>query len=54
MAGDKDEIKTEHTVKIFENIPNAQLAIVPNATHYLPRDNPKLFNEIILRFLKEE
>ncbi len=53
MAGDKDEIKIEHTVKIFENIPNAQLAIVPNATHYLPSENPKLFNEIVLRFLKE-
>lgn len=54
MAADKDEIKTEHTVKIFENIPNAQLAIVPNATHYLPSENPKVFNEIVLRFLKEE
>jgi pimeloyl-ACP methyl ester carboxylesterase len=53
MAGDKDEIKTEHTVKIFENIPNAQLAIVPNSTHYLPSENPKLFNEIVLRFLKQ-
>jgi pimeloyl-ACP methyl ester carboxylesterase len=54
MAADRDEIKTEHTVKIFENIPNAQLAIVPNATHYLPSENPKLFNEIVLKFLKEE
>ena len=53
MAGDKDEIKIEHTVKIFENIPNAQLAIVPNSTHYLPSENPKLFNEIVLSFLKE-
>ncbi len=53
MAGDRDEIKTEHTVKIFENIPNAQLAIVPNATHYLPSKNPELFNQIVLRFLKE-
>jgi pimeloyl-ACP methyl ester carboxylesterase len=53
MAGDKDEIKIEHTVKIFENIPNAQLAIVPNATHYLPEQNPKLFNQIVLDFLKK-
>lgn len=53
MAGDRDEIKTEHTVKIAESIPNAQLAIVPNATHYLPSKNPELFNAIVLRFLKE-
>ena len=53
MAGDRDEIKTEHTVKMAESIKNAQLAIVPNATHYLPSKNPELFNAIILRFLKE-
>jgi pimeloyl-ACP methyl ester carboxylesterase len=53
MAGDHDEIKNEHTVKMFEAIPGAQLAIVPNSTHYLPSQNPKLFNEIVLRFLKE-
>ena len=52
MAGDHDEIKNEHTVKIFEAIPQAQLAIVPNSTHYLPAQNPKLFNQIILEFLK--
>ena len=52
MAGDHDQIKNEHTLKIFEAIPGAQLAIVPNANHYLPSNNPKLFNEIVLRFLK--
>jgi pimeloyl-ACP methyl ester carboxylesterase len=52
MAGDHDEIKTEHTVKMFEAIPEAQLAILPNSTHYLPEQNPKLFNQIVLDFLK--
>jgi pimeloyl-ACP methyl ester carboxylesterase len=52
MAGDHDEIKNEHTVKIFEAIPGAQLAVVPNSTHYLPAQNPKLFNQIVLEFLK--
>ena len=54
MAGDHDEIKNEHTVKMFEAIPGAQLAIVPNASHYLPSQNPKLFNEIVLRFLNNK
>ena len=52
MAGDHDEIKNEHTVKIFEAIPGAQLAIVPNEGHYFPSQNPKYFNELVLKFLK--
>lgn len=52
MAGDHDEIKNEHTIKMFEAIPNAQLAILPKSTHYLPVQNPKLFNQIVLDFLK--
>jgi pimeloyl-ACP methyl ester carboxylesterase len=52
MAGDHDEIKTNHTLKMFESIPNAQLAILPNGSHYIPEENPKLFNEIVLKFLK--
>lgn len=52
MAGDHDEIKNEHTIKMFEAIPNAQLAILPKSTHYMPIQNPKLFNQIVLEFLK--
>ena len=52
IAGDHDEIKNEHTIKIFESIPDAQLAILPNETHYFPAQNPKLFNQIVLNFLK--
>lgn len=51
MAGDHDEIKLEHTIKIYESIPNAQLAILPNSTHFLPENSTKLFNEIVLNFL---
>ena len=51
IAGDHDEIKGEHTLKIFESIPNAQLAILPNSSHSALIENSKLFNEIVLRFL---
>ncbi len=51
VAGDHDEIRNEHTVRIFENISNAQLAIMPNETHYLPAENPTLFNEVVLKFM---
>ena len=51
IAGDHDIIKGEHTLKIFESIPDAQLAILPNSSHSALIENSKLFNEIVLRFL---
>lgn len=53
MAGDHDMIKGEHTLKIYESIPNAQLAILPNSFHSALIDNSNLFNEIVLRFLMQ-
>ncbi len=52
MAGDQDVIKNIHTIKMYEAIKNSQLAILPNETHFFPEQNPKLFNEIVLKFLK--
>lgn len=53
IAGDHDEIKGEHTLKIYESIPNAQLAILPNSSHSALIENSTLFNEIVLRFLMQ-
>ncbi len=53
IAGDKDIIKNEHSVEIFENIPNAQLCIMPGETHFTPASNPLFFNEITNKFLSE-
>ena len=33
MGGDRDVIRLEHLVKLFQNIPNSQLCILPGATH---------------------
>ncbi|HUP11432.1 MAG TPA: alpha/beta hydrolase, partial [Niastella sp.] len=33
MAGDRDAIRPEHTLKLFQSIPNSQLSIIPGATH---------------------
>lgn len=52
MAGDHDVIDEHHTVDIFLNIPNAQLAIFPNAVHTIPYDDPALFNGTIDRFFR--
>ena len=53
LAGDHDEIKSEHTLKIYESIPDAQLAILPNSSHSALIENSKLFNEIVLYFLMQ-
>ena len=53
IAGDKDIIREEHTVEIFQSLANAQLCIAPGETHFMPASSPKLFNLIAYRFLIE-
>ena len=50
MAGDKDVIRGEHTLTIFEHIPRAHLCIFPGATHLIPSEDPVLFNSTVERF----
>jgi pimeloyl-ACP methyl ester carboxylesterase len=51
IAGDHDVIREGHTVEIFKHLTNAQLAILPNATHFVPFDDPAAFNAVVERFL---
>ena len=53
IAGDRDIIKNEHSIEMFENLPKAQLCIMPGETHFTPASNPELFNGIVNRFLSE-
>lgn len=53
MVGDRDIIKNEHAVEIFNNLPKGQLCIMPGINHGAPRNNPLIFNEIANRFLSE-
>ena len=52
MSGDKDAISLEHTINIFRNIPNAQLFVMPGATHYGASEKPGLFNIILSDFFQ--
>jgi pimeloyl-ACP methyl ester carboxylesterase len=52
LASDHDVIRDEHTVAIYRHIPNAQLAIFPNATHMVPFDDPGAFNTAVDRFFR--
>ncbi|OSY87382.1 hypothetical protein WH52_11785 [Tenacibaculum holothuriorum] len=51
MIGDRDIIKNEHAVEIFDNIKKSQLCIMPGTNHGAPRNNAKMFNEIANIFL---
>lgn len=53
MAGDRDAIRNEHTLHIFEAIPNAQLCIVPGATHFFYDEQPGLFNYYFTNFFEK-
>ena len=49
LLGDRDGIiDLEQAVEMYQLIPNAELAILPNATHISP--NPKLMTETVLDF----
>ena len=54
MAGDDDIIPISHTAKLFAALPNAQLAIVPGASHGLPLEQPQEVAVIVERFLAAE
>ena len=50
MVGDRDLIKPEHTLMIFNNIPNSNLFVMPGATHAGSSEKPDLFNMVLLNF----
>ena len=52
MAGDKDVIREEHTIEMYQNIRKSHLCIFPGETHMIPVTDPALFNETVDRFLK--
>ncbi len=53
MAGDRDLILPEHTLLIYKSLKRGQLAIFPNATHSVCRDQPGVFNSTVERFFAE-
>ena len=51
MAGDRDIVRSAHTLLIFESLPKSQLEIFAGATHMLPADDPVKFNRSVASFL---
>lgn len=53
MIGDRDIIRNEHAIEIFNNIPKSQLCIMPGTNHGAPRNNTAVFNKIATNFLQK-
>jgi pimeloyl-ACP methyl ester carboxylesterase len=50
--GDRDQfLPVEDAVELYRLIPNAQLAVVPNAGHFITRTNVMLFAELVKGFI---
>jgi pimeloyl-ACP methyl ester carboxylesterase len=54
MFGDDDLVTIEHIKATYEGIPDAELAIIPGASHFLLQEKPALCNRIIADFLINE
>ena len=50
MGGDRDVIRPEHLLKLFQSIPNSQMCIIPGATHGACWDKKDLFMTILSDF----
>ncbi|MRT94678.1 alpha/beta fold hydrolase, partial [Ancylomarina sp. 16SWW S1-10-2] len=53
LAGEKDIILEQHTKLIANSISNSKVEILKKQTHFLPQENPELFNKTVLEFLLE-
>ncbi|MFZ1062796.1 MAG: alpha/beta hydrolase [Acidimicrobiales bacterium] len=53
MAGDDDVALLSHTCALFESMPDAQLAIVPGASHGVLKEQSALCASMIERFLTQ-
>jgi pimeloyl-ACP methyl ester carboxylesterase len=53
MSGDRDVIRPEHILKMFQNIPNSQLCILPGATHGGAWEKQELFLMIMNDFFNK-
>jgi hypothetical protein len=54
MVGDDDVVGLDHTVELYELLPQGQLAVIPGASHAVFMEKPALLNKMILEFLSEE
>ena len=53
VLGDRDNyVPVDHSLYFYNAIPNAELAILPNADHYIVRKKPMMFCDLIMGFFE--
>jgi len=53
VQGDDDIVTLEHGVAMARAIPDAQLAVVPGASHFLPYEKPAVVAQLFVDFLAD-
>lgn len=53
LAGDHDVIKLDHTLKIYNALPHAQMSILPNTGHATFEQRAQWVNPMVLEFLAQ-
>jgi pimeloyl-ACP methyl ester carboxylesterase len=53
MSGDRDMIRPEHTLKLFQSIPFSQLCILPGSTHFGEWEKEEFFIKILEEFFNK-
>lgn len=54
LVGDDDEVRFDHLLTMLDAVPDAELAVVPRATHGLVVEKPELVARLIRDFHAEE
>jgi pimeloyl-ACP methyl ester carboxylesterase len=54
IVADDDEVRLEHAVAMYRNLPDAELAVVPGTSHGLLPEKPDLCNLLITEFLTKD
>jgi len=51
--GDRDVVKLDHGIEMYQKIPGSQLCVLPNTPHEVFSASPELISNIGIAFLKE-
>ncbi|GLZ79700.1 oxidoreductase [Actinorhabdospora filicis] len=54
VSGDDDLVTLEHTLSMYRAIPDAELSVIPRASHVLFLDRPELYTRTVEEFLTRE
>lgn len=54
IVGDDDEPRLDHILEMYRAIPNAELAVIPRATHGVGAEKPELVASLVREFHRDD